>query len=59
MKCCLCCKFSYIENNDGLQCRYKPPIIIHRNGITETIFPLVLPDQWCGKFKKGKINEKK
>lgn len=54
---CLSCKYSrtkIIRRNTRLRCQYNPPTVEYgaKMVITETRFPWVDDDDWCGKFER-------
>ena len=55
-KCWTCHWYEYVQTFDGRGiCRLNPPVVIPLLGNTptsDTVFPLVGKDDWCGKWRK-------
>ena len=61
-ECCKDCAYYSISVKGGMfkaeqgDCRRFPPTIVQtedsRSYELRSIFPVVLPDEWCGEFKK-------
>ena len=44
------CRFSEMTDEEFM-CQRYPPIVIQREDCSESTFPVILPDGWCGEFQ--------
>lgn len=59
-KSCESCAFSHnIGDGYDTQCRFNPPVVIFitAHGDWGSFWPIVQPNDWCGKFKESETND--
>lgn len=49
---CINCRFSHTKEKGKLYCRYKPPVMIREIMCELAVFPVVLKNDWCGKYER-------
>jgi hypothetical protein len=50
---CRTCLFSE-EVKAWFECRYNPPVVVQlKQEDRDSLFPVVRPDDWCGKYARG------